>query len=58
MIGYSFIEEQIEIKQPPPSPPTKFGNRNRIVSENTECNYLVIFFIVGVFLLVLSDQIK
>ena len=57
MIGYSFIEEQIEIKQPPP-PPTKFRNRNRIVSENTECNYLVIFFIVGVFLLVLSDQIK
>jgi len=56
MIGYSFIEEQIEIKQQPP--PTKFRNRNRIVSENTECNYLVIFFIVGVFLLVLSDQIK
>lgn len=32
---------------------------NRYLSnENTECNYLVMFFILGVFILVISDQIK
>jgi len=31
----------------------------KVVSlENTECNYLVMFFILGVFMLVISDQIK
>lgn len=32
---------------------------NRHLSnENTECNYLVMFFILGVFVLVINDQIK
>jgi len=30
----------------------------QISQENTECNYLVMFFILGVFMLVISDQIK
>lgn len=30
----------------------------KVSLENTECNYLVMFFILGVFMLVISDQIK
>ncbi len=30
----------------------------KVSQENTECNYLVMFFILGVFMLVISDQIK
>lgn len=26
--------------------------------EDTECNYLVMFFILGVFLLAISDQVR
>ena len=30
----------------------------RVVSEDTECNYIVMFFIAGVFVLALSDAIR
>ena len=33
-------------------------NNKQVSYENTECNYLVMFFILGVFMLVISDQIK
>ena len=33
-------------------------NNKQVSHENTECNYLVMFFILGVFMLVVSDQIK
>ena len=26
--------------------------------ENTECNYLVMFFVIGMFIIVISDQLK
>ena len=49
-----------------PSPPPPQQRRQQIQpsinrhfsNENTECNYLVMFFILGVFVLVINDQIK
>jgi len=29
-----------------------------VISEDTECNYIVMFFIAGVFVLALSDAIR
>ena len=52
------------LDQAPPPPPRRrmqpVSNRinKKFVSENTECNYLVMFFILGVFILVINDQIK
>jgi len=40
--------QDVERPRPRPSPPR----------EDTECNYLIIFFVVGVFMLAVSDQIK
>ena len=38
----------VERPRPSPQPPR----------EDTECNYLIIFFVVGVLMLAVSDQIK
>ena len=47
---------------PPPQPrfrqPLIQNKKKQVGLENTECNYLVMFFVLGVFILVLSDQIK
>ena len=58
MIGYSFLEEEeiIPKRQIYKRPPRR--QHGLVARENTECNYLVMFFIVGVLILVLSDQIK
>ena len=56
MIGYSLLDEEEIIPKKPiyKNPPKK----QKTITENTECNYLVMFFVTGVFLLVISDQIK
>jgi hypothetical protein len=41
---------------PPPTPSMK--DIFPALDFGTECNYLVMFFILGVFLLALSDQMK
>jgi hypothetical protein len=44
---------------PPPMPVVmRRQKRKQPSKENTECNYIVMFFIVGVFLLVIKDQLK
>ena len=56
MIGYAMLDE--ELPQQPQPRQQIMRKQKQIVQENTECNYLVMFFILGVFLLVISDQIK
>ena len=54
MLGYAPIDEEPVFLRNQPilkKPVAK-------VNENTECNYLVMFFILGVFMLVISDQLK
>jgi len=58
MIGYALLDDVI----PPPPPqevisPVVTRRRNK-KTEDTECNYLILFFIAGVFALAVSDQIK
>jgi|TARA_B100001559_G_C16457834_1_gene602482 hypothetical protein len=59
MIGYAFIEEE-----EPPTPEqvkkvSKPVNRSDPKGlEDTECNYLVLFFILGVALLAATDRLQ
>jgi hypothetical protein len=53
MIGYCPIEEEpVAI----PRPRRVVGNQK--TSEDTECNYVVMFFIVGVLTLALMDTLE
>jgi len=71
MIGYAPIdfEEDFEIPQIPKKREivsNDFVNKNKkvqtkaqpVVEDETECNYLVMFFIVGVIALAAMDSIK
>ena len=57
MIGYC----PIEFYEPPPINPDKpriVRKEPVIIDENTECNYVVMFFIVGVIALAAMDAVK
>lgn len=68
MIGYSPIDFGEPFELPPPRKrevvADKVGEVRDIaqpentIDENTECNYLVLFFIAGVFALAAMDSIK
>ena len=51
MIGFAPFDE------PPPPPERKRGTQRRQMFQNerTECNYIVLFFVVGVLLLAVRD---
>lgn len=56
MIGYC----PIEFDEPPPPPVNPVVKRQVVVEEplaTTECNYLVMFFIVGVIALAAMDAV-
>ena len=60
-IAYYDLDEPVIVKKPsgPPQPvpvPVAPAKMNLFESETTECNYVVMAFIVGVFLLALSDS--
>ena len=40
------------------SKPTSYMKNTQKTLENTECNYLVMFFVAGVFILTVTDQFK
>ena len=52
MINYSPFEPEKLVEERPVS--LDLPN----ISEDTECNYIVMFFIAGVFILALSDIIR
>jgi hypothetical protein len=55
MIGYC----PIEFYEPPPPPPSRTVRKEPVImDENTECNYVVMFFIVGVIALAAMDAVK
>lgn len=53
MVAYAPFE-----KDPPPPPRPIRGEMHIPVSDNTECNYIVMFFIAGVFLLGISNSFR
>jgi hypothetical protein len=52
MIGFAPIEEPVQSVKLRRGPPVVFKR------EGTECNYIVLFFIVGVVMLALGDVSK
>jgi hypothetical protein len=59
MIGYCPLDEDYERVPMPPvprfQPPQDPG---LLEGEDTECNYLVLFFILGVMILAASDSLR
>jgi hypothetical protein len=55
-VAYAPFDENSEA----PARPLKLLNKETVlpVSDNTECNYLVMGFVVGVFLLGLVDSMR
>lgn len=62
MISYCPLEEEKVVTRIPPKyvpPPRKpVEEAGFMDGENTECNYLVLFFILGVFVLAGTDMMK
>lgn len=67
MIGYCPLDEEISTRTapkynrpPPPPPPSRkpLEEAGFLEGENSECNYLVLFFILGVFVLAGTDMMK
>lgn len=58
MIGYCPIEEEMPVHLPPRvrGPPQSYGVEKR--REDTETNYVVLFFIAGVLALAAMDSVK
>ena len=54
MIGYCPIEEPIT---PPAQRRVSVPQKKPMTAEDTECNYVVMFFIVGVLTLALMDTL-
>lgn len=55
MIGYCPLEEEpVAI----PRPTRKVVSKKPSTAEDTECNYVVMFFIVGVLTLALMDTLE
>ena len=71
MISYCPLDEDFGLPEPPPPPGQQFRPKfiqkerfqtqqiNGILDgEDTECNYLVLFFILGVMILAASDAVR
>ena len=61
MISYSSLYEldkPINIIKQPQRQVVQTQNNRPYAKENTECNYLVMFFVIGMFIIVISDQLK
>ena len=59
MIAYCPLD--LDEKNTPRTPSYKQPKRiqyKQRITENTECNYIVMFFVIGVFILAVSDQFR
>ena len=56
-LSYAPFEDPVA-PRPPSYSPIKIENISVPQQDATECNYLVMFFVVGVFALALSDTMK
>jgi hypothetical protein len=60
MLNYAYIEEE----EPLPLPPKQLNNKPSMIpkmpvsQDETECNLVVMFFVIGVIMLAVMDSIK
>jgi hypothetical protein len=60
-ISYApFGDEEVPVEKPPikvqPVPKKKRSQQSLLGKDDTECNYLVMFFVLGVCLLAITDS--
>lgn len=55
MIGYCPLDSDFGA---PPKVYKRPQPKKKVNKDDTECNYLVMFFVLGVFALAVSDQLK
>ena len=60
MIAYCPLDFDEKNTPRPPSykQPQRVIHNRQNITENTECNYIVMFFVIGVFILAVSDQFR
>ena len=58
-VAYAPFGEDVPLAPTPPKVVAQtFKGGALPVSDNTECNYIVMFFVVGVFLLGIADSMR
>lgn len=62
MLSFAYLEEEEEIIKKPPSLEKKklieITNKKPVVQDETECNLVVMFFVIGVVILAVMDSVK
>ena len=60
MIGFAPLDDEPRIQRREVMPITRkaVGPKTPLNNEDTECNYLVMFFILGVFVLAATDSVS
>ena len=57
-LSYAPFEDAVAPRPPSYSPVARLEKLSAPQQDATECNYLVMFFVIGVFALALSDTMK
>ena len=58
MISYCPIDQDQDYRPPALAKPLQSLQKTFLEGEDTECNYLVMFFILGVLVLAITDTLK
>lgn len=57
-LSYAPFEDEAAPRPPSYSPVARLEKMTAPQQDATECNYLVMFFVIGIFALALSDAVK
>ena len=57
MIGFALLDDEPRIQRREVTTTKRLAPRTPLSNEDTECNYLVMFFILGVFVLAATDSV-
>ena len=57
-LAFAPFEDEVAPKPPLVNGVVRVVNKGLPVSDNTECNYIVMFFVAGVFLLGIVDAVR
>ena len=57
MIGFAPLDDEPRIQRREVTTAKRLAPKTPLSNEDTECNYLVMFFILGVFVLAATDSV-